>query len=418
MTSPFATPPHPVTGAALSPFRVDVPDAEIQKLRTLLELCPIAAPNYPNSAQHGGRFGVTRDWLASAVSHWASPSSFDWRGHEAKINSIPHFKLSLVDDYDASGTGAAYTVHFAALFSPNPDAVPILLMHGWPGSFTEFLPILLALRDQYKDDPAALPYHLVVPSLIGFGFSTGPPLDADFGLVDQARIMAKLMAALGFGKRTGGGGYVVQGGDVGAIVSTAMAALYDDVRAAHLNLLMLREPPEGLDPAAVSYSAQELEKMQSAKQFVTTGMDYANLHGNKPSTVGLAIGSSPVALLAWIGEKMLAWSDPATAPSLDEILLNISIYWFTGCYPTSIWFYRNLVDRSRIAPEVTWKGIKGKPLGFSSFAKEIGPPPKSWVDATRVVSWYREHEQGGHFAALEQPHVLWNDVVHFIDESL
>ncbi|KAF4541597.1 Epoxide hydrolase [Lasiodiplodia theobromae] len=422
MTSPFATPPHPVTGGKLSPFTVSVPDAEIQKLKTLLELLPIAAPNHANAAQHAGRFGVTRDWLASAVAHWADPTAFDWRAHEATINSVPHFKLDVADDYDASGSGKPYTIHFAALFSANPDALPILLMHGWPGSFAEFLPILLALQERYKDDPAALPYHLVVPSLTGFGFSSPPPVDVDMTTEDQARIMAKLMATLGFGKKggaggTGAGGYLVQGGDVGSIVGTAMAALYDDVRGAHLNMIMLREPPPGVDAAAIKYSERELEKMEDGKRFLETGSDYARIHGNKPSTVGLAVGSSPVALLAWIGEKMLAWSDPATQPSLDDILRNISIYWFSGCYPTSIWFYRNFVDRSRISEKITWKGIKGKPVGFSSFRREISLPPKAWLDATGVVSWYREHEQGGHFAALERPQVLWKDVEDFIRES-
>ncbi|GME32016.1 Epoxide hydrolase [Neofusicoccum parvum] len=418
MSSPFATPPHPVTSGVLSPFKVSIPDSELQKLQTLLTLLPIAAPNYPNDASHAGRFGVTRDWLAGAVSHWANPATFSWRAHEAEINSVPHFKLDIADDLDATGSGKAYTVHFAALFSANRDAQPVLLMHGWPGSFTEFLPILLKVRAQHARDPAALPFHLIVPSLNGFGFSSAPPPDVDFGPVAQARVMARAMAALGFARRADGtGGYAVQGGDVGSLVGAAMAAMYDDVTAVHLNMLMMPEPPAGLDLAAVKYSDAELAAMQSGKDFFATGSDYARLHGNKPSTAGLAIGSSPVALLAWIGEKMLAWSDPQTAPSLDEILRNISIYWFTGCYPTSIWFYRNMVDPSRTVKTATWSAIKGKPLGFSSFKREISFPPKAWLDASGVVTWTRHHDKGGHFAALEQPDALWNDVVDFLKES-
>lgn len=300
-------------------------------------------------------------------------------------------------------------MHFAALFSPRRDAVPLLLLHGWPGSFVEFLPILTKVQAQYADAPGDLPFHVVVPSLTGYGFSDPPPRDRDFSHVDQARVMARAMAALGFER------YVVQGGDVGSAVATAMAARYAEAAALHLNMAMLGAPPKGLDPAKVEYSERELESMERAKKFWASESDYAKLHGHKPSTVGLAVGSSPIALLAWIGEKMLAWSDPASQPSLDQIVTNISIYWFTGCYPTSIWFYRNIVDRSRASGTI--EEVKGKPVGFSMFPKEISTPPKAWRDAVGNFTWTRQHEKGGHFAALEQPDVLWKDIVDFVNES-
>lgn len=195
--------------------------------------------------------------------------------------------------------GEEYSVHFAALFSPNKAAVPILLMHGWPGSFLEFLPILTRVQAAHAADPASLPYHLIVPSLPGFIFSDlGPAQDID---TDKAAdVLHQLMVSLGFGP-AGGGGYIAQGGDVGAGLARSLAVRHpgreEGCRGALLNMLPMY-PPANKDELAPP-TQTELVSLGRGMTFAKGGMGYAIIHGTKPSTIGLAIASSPVGLLAW-----------------------------------------------------------------------------------------------------------------------
>ncbi|KAF4313285.1 Alpha/beta hydrolase fold-1 [Botryosphaeria dothidea] len=395
----FAKPPHPISsGAALSQFNVAIPEEDVQNLKTLLKILPIAAANYENS-QNDRRFGSPRQWLVESVAYWQN--KFDWRKMEEKINTIPSFKANVQDD-----DGHTYSVHFAALFSANKDAVPILLSHGWPGSFIEFLPILLSQREKYASAPEKLPYHLIVPSLIGYGFSSPPPLDKDFIIADNSRIFNKLMLSLGFGEA----GYIAQGGDVGCAISEVLLASYEPVKAAHLNMYWARSATKSseIEDPLESKAVERGEKLQAS------GMAYAILHATRPSTSGLSVGSSPTSLLAWIGEKMIDWSDPATTPSLDEILTNVSIYWFTGTYPTSLWPYRALFsDNPGAGTGIT----HGKPKGVSWFPNEIAPVSKDTVRADSKVTNFYEHDKGGHFAALEVPDVLWADIEDFVAKA-
>lgn len=205
------------------PFQLHVPDSEIADFKTLLKLSPIGPQTYDNTVstrEEGGKyFGVTRDWLSSAKDTWLN--SFDWRAHEARINSFPNFKITIPDE------GATpYSVHFAALFSKNKNAVPVIFMHGWPGCFLEFLPMLDLLRARYT--PETLPFHAIVPSLTGYAMSSGPPTDRDFTTVDCSRILNQLMIDLGFGS-----GYIAQGGDVGYFLACTMSARHDECKAYH-----------------------------------------------------------------------------------------------------------------------------------------------------------------------------------------
>ncbi|EKG10339.1 Alpha/beta hydrolase fold-1 [Macrophomina phaseolina MS6] len=396
----FSKPPYPVSPeGALSSFKIDVSDGDLQSLKTLLKLLPIPRPNWENG-HTDRRFGTPRDWLVEAVDYWQN--TYDWRKQEDVLNSIPQFNVEVEDD-----DGQKYTVHFAALFSENKDAVPIHFSHGWPGSFIEFVPMMLHLREKYASAPETLPYHIIVPSLIGFGFSSPPPLNKDWLISDTARVLHKAMLALGFGER----GYVTQGGDLGGPIAETLAAVYEPVKATHLNVYF-----KGLSPAAGDGLGDILksEHLQNVQKFWATGMAYANLQGTRPSTAGLAIGNSPVSLLAWIGEKMIEWADPATTPSLDTILNNVSIYWFSGSYPTSIWCYRAMLaaDGSTGIAQLT----NGKPRAQSWFPKEIVAPPKDLIKADPTVTHFYAHEKGGHFAALECPEDLWADVEDFVSK--
>jgi microsomal epoxide hydrolase len=311
---------------------------------------------------------------------------------ESHINSFPAFKTDITDDNNTN-----YSIHFTALFSQNPSAIPIVFLHGWPGSFLEFLPLMTLLRERYT--PETLPYHIIVPSLPGFTLSSAPLLTQDWKVADTARIMHKLLLSLGFGST----GYLAQGGDIGSLVARVMAATYTECRGMHLNFMYIAGIMDKSSPED-KISEQEKKGLERLHEFGTTGNAYAKMHGTKPSTIGLVLASSPVAQLAWIGEKFLAWSDPATTPSLHTIISDITLYWLTGCFPTSIYTYREMKELLYV----------DKPVGYSYFPYELAPVPRAWAEKTGKIMLFRSHDKGGHFAALERPEVLLQDVEEFV----
>ncbi|KAF9892940.1 hypothetical protein FE257_000532 [Aspergillus nanangensis] len=371
MTLPFSKLPSAAT-ISPKPFQVSIPQEQLDDLQTLLKLSRIAPPTYENS-QPDRRFGITSEWLTAMREQWKS--SFDWRACEERINRFPQFTTQIED----------INVHFAALFSEKPDAVPIVLIHGWPGSYLEFLPVLELFRDEFN--PSTLPYHLIVPSLPGYVFSSGPPLDRNFTNDDSARILDQLMKGLGFS-----GGYVSQGGDIGSRVSRILAVDYESCKAAHLNFCPLSVRPEGaLDE---NLTSQEKKGLELKNTFLETGAAYSAEHGTRPATIGHVLSSSPIALLTWIGEKYLEWVDEPL-PS-ETILELVSLYWFTETFARCIYPYRERYAHPPPDPaSMANRWYIKKPLGFSYFPVELFPVPKSW---------------GGHFAALEKPKELKADL--------
>ena len=216
-SQPFGQLPHTVVGE-LEPFHLQVPEQNIMDFKALLSLSRIGPPTWVNQ-QQDGEFGVSRQWLSTAKDVWLS--QFDWRAQENRVNSFPNFSLSVNDSEIGD-----FSVHFIALFSSRPDAVPIVFLHGWPGSFMEFLHIFELLSNKYSHD--TLPYHVIVPSLPGYGLSSPIPLDKDFTMVDAARIINQVMIQLGFGT-----GYVAQGGDVGSFISSLLARNHAECKAFH-----------------------------------------------------------------------------------------------------------------------------------------------------------------------------------------
>jgi microsomal epoxide hydrolase len=231
------------------------------------------------------------------------------------MNAFPNFTISLVDGNDK------FDIHFVSLFSKKADAIPILLLHGWPGSFLEFLPMLSLISSQYT--PETLPYHFIVPSLPGYAFSSKPPLDRDFRIQDIARLMNSLMTQLGFEK------YVVQGGDIGSKVARVLVAEHPSCVAAHrmsrsrcvcsLTLMLtiavnfgIMPQPLGIDEN--SYTELEKQGIKRGEEFKDTGSAYALLHATRPSTIAFSLSASPLSLLPWLAEKFLTWSDPTTTP--------------------------------------------------------------------------------------------------------
>lgn len=215
-----------------TPFQVSITDDRVDELKQLVKLGRVGPPTY-ESTQKEHNYGVSHQWLTDAKAAWID---FDWyvapfdsklallrsdllnrRAAEKHINTFNHWTVPIKDEK------GDFAVHFTGLFSSKPDAVPVVMLHGWPGSFLEFLKILSILKDKYT--PETLPYHVIVPSLTGYAFSDKPPLDKDFGIRDVSRIVNSLMVQLGFGS-----GYIAQGGDIGSRVSRVLAATYDECK--------------------------------------------------------------------------------------------------------------------------------------------------------------------------------------------
>lgn len=283
-TMPFDSIP---SNASLNfePFKAHVSDEELQDFKDSLKYSRIGPKTYENQISDVKDFnslGITRDWLSSTVDTWRN--KYDWRKTEDRINALPNFKTQIEHN------GDNFDIHFAALFSKKKDAVPLLVLHGWPGSFLEFTGTLEELAAKYKEDD--LPFHIVTPSLVGYGYSSGPPLDKDWTVEDLAATMDKLMRGLGFSS-----GYISQGGDIGSFVSRVLGVTSDACKAVHLHLVI------GVAPK----SEEELKQMSQEDQkalgrqtdFSTSGNAYARHHGTRPSTIGLVLSSSPIALLAW-----------------------------------------------------------------------------------------------------------------------
>ncbi|EPE36539.1 alpha/beta-Hydrolase [Glarea lozoyensis ATCC 20868] len=377
------------------PFKLGIHDTAIEELQTLLKITKLAKPTYENTTKDAN-YGVSRDWLEEAVRFWRE--DFDWRKHEKEINAYPQYTMLL-----AAPGQKSYRIHFAALFSQKRDAVPIIMFHGWPGSFLEFLPVLTHLQKEYT--PETLPHHVIVPSLPGFAFSDPPPLECDFNLGNVAAIMDQLMVNLGFGD-----GYVAQGGDLGSKVARILGSRYQGCKAVHVNYCYLPEP-ENVKGEISEVDRRDIARAQNFKE---TGSGYALEQATRPATLGIVLSSSPLALLAWVGEKFLEWSDES--PSLDTIIEAVALYWFTDTISSSFYNYRQPYVSENAGGHANKEYYIKKPFGYSSFAMEITPVPKAWVAETGELVFYRRHDKGGHFAALEKPEVLWNDLKDFIEQ--
>ncbi|KAH8809006.1 Alpha/Beta hydrolase protein [Xylogone sp. PMI_703] len=379
-------------GAKVPPssFQVHIPEKRIEEMQTLIQLSKIAPPTY-ESLQKDHRYGITTEWLTSAKNAWVD---FEWRPVESHINSFPQFT------YDIEGM----TIHFLAAFSRKPNAIPVMLIHGWPGSFFEFLPFLSLIRDEYSPD--SLPYHFIVPSLPGYTFSSGPPLDKNFDTKDVARIINQVMINLGFED-----GYIAQGGDIGAKIGRILAVDHDACKAIHLNACFMSKPPEVSD---ASLSDIEKSGLERAKLFTSSGTGYLVEQGTRPSTIANVLSTNPLALLAWIGEKFVSWVDEPLP--LDTVLASVTLYWLTDTFPRSIYHYRESFPPPKIMPAMDPRWYINKPLGFSYFPKELVPIPQSWIETTGNLVFWRQHEKGGHFAALEQPREFAEDIVAFAEQ--
>ena len=367
----------------LRPFRIAVPDADIADLHARLDRT--RWPDEINDDDWG--WGTSLPWLKGLAEYWRT--GFDWRAQEARLNALPQF-MATIDGQD---------IHFVHLRGKGRNALPLVLTHGWPGSFIEFEAMAPLLTDHDES------FDLVIPSLPGYGFS-GRPAAPGMNPMAIGKLWAKLMAGLGYDR------YGAQGGDWGAAVTTALAQVApDNVVGIHQNFIIrLMQPPADL----AAMSAVERGYLAEIGHWVATEGAYALIQGTRPQTLGYALTDSPVGLAGWIGEKFRQWSDcdgdPERCFTRDQMLTNISIYWFTGNITSSLRLYK---ERGLAAPQLAPGEKVRVPFGHARFPREIMRPPRDWAERIYDVRRWTEMPRGGHFAAMEQPVLLADDVRAF-----
>jgi pimeloyl-ACP methyl ester carboxylesterase len=366
---------------AVTPFEIHVPAAALDDLKRRL-----ADTRWPNKEPVADwSQGVPLAKARALVDYWRT--RYDWRHVERSLNALPQFRTEL------DGLG----IHFIHVRSKHPDALPIIITHGWPGSVIEFLQVIAPLVDPTahggKPDDA---FHVVIPSLPGFGFSD-KPTEPGWRLPRIAAAWGVLMQRLGYTR------YVAQGGDWGAGVTTWMAKQQPPGLAAiHLNLPILFPPP----PAPPGgYTAAEQPALAQLGKFVSDGSAYAAIQGTRPQTLGYGLADSPAGQGMWIYEKFKEWTDnhgnPEDALGIDAMLDDISLYWFTDTAASSARLYfesfRN--DFARMPLDL--------PVAVSIFKGDTFTPPKVWGERTYSKLFYwNEVPKGGHFAAFEQPELF------------
>ncbi|KAM0248270.1 hypothetical protein ACHAQJ_009511 [Trichoderma viride] len=413
--------PSTANKKAIKSYTLAIPKAELTRMNTLVELSNIASANYENT--NGAKekeHGITREWLVAAKERWQN--KFVWQEREQLVNSFPNFKAAIpTPNEDGSPSETAIDIHFTALFSKKKDAVAVLFVHGWPGSFFEFLPILRLLREKYPDEDS-LPYHIIVPSLPGYGLSDAPPSNQDFTVTAASQMLDHLMT-----KVLGITSYITQGGDVGSFVARMNGFNSPSCKGVLLNFSPVPPPPGA---SLESIDEEDKIAMKRYQWFGTTATAYMAMHATRPSTVGLAIMTNPLAVLAWIGEKFLDWSDPASFPHtshgdtvsysvelMDEVIAGASLYYLTGCMATSLYCYRQFFPQGRDEASSVQRDLyiaKPKIFGYSFFPWEVMGSPKEWIATSGDMVFFKRHPRGGHFAALEQPAAVLGDVEEFL----
>ncbi|MBA2813482.1 epoxide hydrolase [Streptomyces sp. KM273126] len=382
----------------IRPFRIDIPRTDLDDLHARLDRArwPDELPGV------GWSYGVPRDYLRELVRYWRH--DYDWRAAEARLNAWPQFTTEI--------DGA--TVHFAHVRSPEPDATPLVITHGWPGSIVEFTDVAGPLTDPraHGGDPADA-FHLVIPSIPGFGLS-GPTRESGWEFRRVAAAWAELMERLGYRR------YGAQGGDWGAAISRELGRIRPDhVIGVHLNLLpdsAATAPPGEEEPASLSPQERErtLASWERTQEWVRERQGYGVLQSTRPQTLAYALTDSPVGQLAWITEKFKEWTDsrdrPEDAVNRDLLLTNVMLYWLTGTAGSSarIYYERAHTDGWGSPPDPSTT-----PTALAVFPRENFVPLRHIADRTNTIVRWTEFDRGGHFAALEVPDLLVGDVRAF-----
>jgi pimeloyl-ACP methyl ester carboxylesterase len=377
-------------------FQIEIPSEQIDDLRRR-----IAATRWPSKELVEDRSqGVQLTTLQELARYWAT--DYDWRTAEAKLNALPQFTTE-IDGVE---------IHFIHVRSKHEDALPLIMTHGWPGSIIELLETIGPLTDPTAHGgDAGDAFHLVLPSIPGYGFS-GEPAEIGWGPARTAQAWAELVHRLGYTR------YVAQGGDVGAAITDAMGRQAPDgLLGIHMNLLVTTlgatTPPPG-------DTEEERAALDATKTFTTSGFGYFLEQATRPQTIGYALLDSPVALAAWMLDHdtdsyykishAFVDGEPAGNLTRDHILDNITVYWLTGTGASAARSYwesgrAQALAAGQAPPEVSI------PVGFTTFPDEIFAAPRSWVEGSYpTLGYFNKADRGGHFAAWEEPELFSEEV--------
>ncbi|KAI0533930.1 microsomal epoxide hydrolase [Xylaria digitata] len=396
----------------IRPFTIAIPDAGLEDLRERLR-----RTRFPDELEDVGHdMGAPLKDVKRLATYWAE--KYDWRKAEAELNKLPHFMTKL----QATGF-EPLDIHFVHVRSSRKDAIPLLFSHGWPGSFLEATKIITPLAE--PEDASQPAFHVVAPSLAGYGFSEGPR-KRGFALDQHGEIFHKLMLRLGYEE------YATQGGDWGFLITRAMGRRYAPkyIKAQHLNADLYPQPTLWRNPLTffrtmisgliTGFSEREKKGFERSKWFKDQGSGYFSVQSTRPQTLGYGLADSPTALLAWIYEKLVDWTDeyPWTE---DEVCTWISIYWFSTAGPrASVQLYYEFTNTSTLLKEesdvawasdrdqiMAWQDVK---IGLGHFPRDVLVLPGEWGHVLGNVVFEKHHDKGGHFAAWEAPDALVGDL--------
>ena len=367
------------------PFRVHVPEEDLTDLKKR-----IAQTRWINEIINSGwKFGASLSYMKELATYWQN--QFDWRKVEVRINTYPNF----VAEIDG------HKIHFMHIKGTGDRCVPLVITHGWPGSFLELMkliPLLTAGK--------SFCFDLVIPSMIGYGFSEKPTAEGS-NVFLMAELWVKLMKQLGYEK------FFAQGGDFGAGITTVMALRYPQ----HLNGIHLNYIPGSYRPyieRTEELTKEELQFEKDAGDWSQKEGAYAHQHKTKPQTLSFGLNDSPVGLAAWLIEKFYGWSDCRgdieNCFTKDELLSNITLYWLTQTIDSSIRLY---YENSRVPLHFQKGEFIHVPVGIARFPLEEPFPPRRLIERSYNIQHWTEMPAGGHFAAIEQPELLAKDIVMF-----
>jgi len=379
---------------SITPFQISISDEDLEDLQLRLSLTRL--PDQLNNISW--EYGTDLNYMRELIGYWQD--GFDWREQERQLNQFDQFK-TVVDDLN---------MHFIHQRSSNPDAIPLMVVHGWPGSVSEFSKIIGPLTDPlaYGGDISDS-FHVIAPSLPGFGFS-GIPDETGYSPERIALLLAELMEKIGYER------YAIAGGDWGAIINRHLANHYPDRLIGLHSNMMLAGPPSDTEQRA-NVTEEENEARTSRQDYMQNEVAYQQIQGTKPQTLGYGLNDSPAGVAAWIVEKFHGWTDmPQGADGYldnhftkDELLTNIAIYWFTNTITSSTRIYLE----NRNTPAIKPMEFINVPTGAAIFPAEIFITPRSWAEASYDLRHWTVMEEGGHFAALEQPELYLNDLREF-----
>jgi epoxide hydrolase len=374
-----------MTTPEITPFRIEIPQADLDDLRDR-----VAATRWPDELPGvGWDLGVPLEYLKGLAEYWRT--TYDWRRDEARLNDFPQF-TTMIDGQN---------VHFVHVRSPEPEALPLIVTHGWPGSIVEFLDIIGPLTDPgaHGGDPADA-FHVVAPSIPGFGFS-GPTTETGWDTARVARAWAELMSRLGYER------YGAQGGDTGALVSPLLGRIDSDhLVGVHVNNLLTF--PSGQPGEMDDLNDKDQKRVELMQRWQNEMSGYAIIQSTRPRTVAYALTDSPVGQLAWIVEKFKEWTDPAAelpedAVDRDRMLTDVTVYWLTATAGSSARLYYEGAKNWGQTSDPS-----GVPTGVAVFPMDI--TIRNIAEREHNIVHWSEFDRGGHFAAMEAPDLLVDDV--------